>query len=571
MTLKTSIIFFLFCLLLPGCQSAPGDGPPHKSPTLEQLADSAMVVSAHPLATEVGVIIMRKGGNAFDAAVAVQFALAVVYPRAGNIGGGGFAVFRLADGLAASLDFREKAPAAASENMYLDQNEEVVTGLSLFGALATGVPGVVDGMVKLHDRYGRLGFAELVEPSIALARNGIRLTTGEARKFNDYRQQLIENNTCDIPVLKAQPWQEGDSLIQKELAQTLVRIRDQGRDGFYRGTTADLILIEMEKGNGIITHQDLENYEAIWREPLMGHYKDLKIISMPPPSSGGIALLQLLKGSKKFPFQEWGFRHPNTLHVITELARRVFADRATYLGDPDFYPVPQQDLLDSLYLQERMSDIDLNTKTASSDIKEGQVEIIESIETTHFSIVDFYGNAVSITTTLNGNYGSKVMVEGAGFFLNNEMDDFSIKPGHPNQFGLVGSEANAIKPQKRMLSSMTPTIVEKNGELFMVLGTNGGSTIITQIYQAILNVADFGMTMQEAVNAPRIHHQWQPDKIYLENDSLISATRKELELKGHELEAKGSFGKINAILITPDGNLEGAADISRGEDTAMGF
>lgn len=566
----TTTCFILFALWSCTTQThqREKDGPQVRG----VMGDSAMVVTAHPLASEIGVDILKKGGNAFDAAVAVKFALAVCYPRAGNLGGGGFAVFRTGDGTPGSLDFREKAPGNASRTMYQDKEGNVIEGLSLYGQLASGVPGTVAGMATLHEKFGSLPFEELVQPAIALAYDGVVLTANEAASLNHYRKDFRENNTYTLPVVKEELWQEGDTLFQPELGTTLERIRDHGRDGFYKGKTASLIVQEMEKGNGIIGMEDLAGYQAVWREPIISRYKNYKVIAMGPPSSGGICVLMLLKGIEPYNIKSWGVNTAKTVHVMTELERRVYADRATYLGDPDFYKVPTKMLLTDDYLASNHKDIDMDHKTPSGEIMEGHVDIIESVQTTHFSILDAGGNAVSITTTLNGNYGSKVMVEGAGFFLNNEMDDFSIKPGYPNQFGLVGGEANAIAPEKRMLSSMSPTILEKDGELFMILGTNGGSTIITSVFQNILNVTEHGMTMQEAVNTKRVHHQWLPDRVLMEQGALDDATQETLKEMGHELRLRdGLGGKVNAILVWDDGRIEGAADVTRGDDTALGY
>ena len=463
------------------------------------LGDSAMIASAHPLATGAGIEILRKGGNAFDAAIAVHFALQVVFPEAGNIGGGGFAVIREANGTLASLDFREKAPSAAHRDMFLDQDGEV-TMKSRIGHLAAGIPGSVAGMWEIHQKYGSMVWEDLLKPSIRIAFNGHILNDFAASNLNRMQEAFGEANRFTPWTINEAGWNEGDSVVQKKLAATLSFIQNNGRDGFYKGIVADQIVKEMQLGGGIITKQDLENYVAQWREPLTGMYKGYRVISMPPPSSGGVAILQLLQGAELFDLQKSGHNTPETIHLKTELERRVYADRATYLGDPDYVDVPVNMLLDGDYNQERYASIKLNKKTNSSDIKEGEVTIIESVETTHYSIVDKDGNAISVTTTLNGYFGCKVMVQGAGFFLNNEMDDFSAKPGVPNQFGLVGAEANAIEPGKRMLSSMTPTIVEKDDQLFMVTGTPGGATIITSVFQSILNVIDYGMTMQDAVD-----------------------------------------------------------------------
>jgi gamma-glutamyltranspeptidase/glutathione hydrolase len=538
-----------------------------------EIAENGMVVTAHPLASEIGLAVLEKGGNAFDAAIAVKFALAVVYPRAGNVGGGGFMVFRKANGESGTLDFREKAPKKASKDMFLDDEGNPIKDASTFGALAVGVPGSVEGMLKTYDSLGgKLPFKELIQPAIDLAKNGFLLTTLEAEKFNSYQEDFEKANGKECYLLDSTGWELGDSIKHIELAKTLELIRDNGRDGFYAGETAKLLLNQIQQSGGILIQEDLDDYKVVWRKPVLANYKGYKVISMPPPSSGGIALAQLLQGSERFGLTETGHNSAQTAHYMVELERRVYADRATHLGDMDFFEVPVAKLLDKTYLQERFADIESEAKTPSEEIKAGKVAMIESFETTHFSIVDKEGNAVSITTTLNGNYGSKLMVKGAGFFLNNEMDDFSIKPGVSNMFGLVGGKANAIAPEKRMLSSMTPTIVENpDGKLFMVVGTPGGSTIITSVYQSILNVIDHGMNMQESVNAKKFHSQWLPDQVFYEEGAFDSTTISQLQKFGHVLKTTPQLGKIEAILVKSDGTLEGAADITRGDDKAMGY
>lgn len=550
------------------------------------MGKEAMVVTAHPVASIVGKSILEKGGNAIDAAVAVKFALAVVYPRAGNIGGGGFMVYRAADGTATTLDFREKAPLAAHRDLYLDSLGNVVPRLSIDGHLAVGVPGTVDGMVEAHNKYGKLPWNDLIQPAVDLAEKGYKLTEGLADYLNRYQEYFREFNTTATYFQKETDWEIGELFVQEDLAETLKLIRDNGRDGFYKGKTAELILEEMQRGNGIITQEDLDAYQSVWRNPIRKFYgKEYRIISMGPPSSGGVALLQLGDMMRRFPLKDWGFQDARSAHVMIEAERLVYADRATHLGDMDFYPVPLNELLLESYIQIRANQIDLERAKRSSKVKAGKIKGSndgrkllpkESNETTHFSIVDAEGNAVSLTTTLNGNYGSKVFVDKAGFLLNNEMDDFSAKPGVPNMFGLVGNEANSIIAEKRMLSSMTPTIIEKNGELFMVLGSPGGATIITSVFQCMLNVTEFDMTMQEAVNAPRFHHQWLPDTVFIEEGAFDLETLEELKGMGHFFQERGSgierktIGKVDAILIWENGMIEGAAD-PRGEDAAMGF
>jgi gamma-glutamyltranspeptidase/glutathione hydrolase len=529
-----------------------------------------MVVSAHPEASRVGLEILQAGGNAVDAAIAVQFALAVVLPAAGNIGGGGFLVLRQHNGDVNSLDFRETAPARASRDMYLDAQGNVVPKLSIEGHLAAGVPGTVDGMVKAHQQYGSLSWEKLVQPAVDLAGKGFSVTEKEASGLNSGQSQFRKFNPAGSAFIKETPWQAGDLLLQNELAQSLARIRDKGRAGFYEGETARLLAAEMVQGKGFISLEDLRNYEAKWRPPVVGNYKGFRIISMAPPSSGGIALLQLLQMVEPFPLKKYGWNKTKTIHLLTEAERRVYADRSEYLGDPDFYKVPQQQLLNPEYLATRMQDFNPKQATPSLAIKPGKLAGYEHQETTHFSVVDKAGNAVAVTTTLNGGYGNFVVVDGAGFLLNNEMDDFSSKPGMPNMFGLVGSAANAIVPNKRMLSSMTPTILEKDGKLLMVVGTPGGSTIITSVFQTILNVLEHGMSMQEAVSAKRVHAQWLPDEIRYETGALSDKTLKQLRRMGHKTTETKSIGRVDAILVLPDGKLEGGAD-PRGDDAAAGY
>ena len=532
--------------------------------------DHAAVVSAHPDATKVGVNILKKGGNAIDAAVAVQFALAVVYPNAGNIGGGGFIVYRDRKGNANTLDYREKAPSKASKDMYLDKKGDAITDKSLFGALASGVPGSVDGMIQAHKKYGKLDWKADLQPAIDLAEKGFAITAQQAGELNRLKSNFLKYNTKPVAFVKKQEWKAGDVLKQAELAKTLKLIRDKGRAGFYEGPVAAAIVNAMHHTQGIISEEDLKNYHSVWRKPVTGFYKDYKVISMPPPSSGGIALLTLLKQVSKYPLNRWGFQSDSTAQLMVEAERRAYADRASYLGDPDYFKVPGKALLDSNYINSRLSNLDFSKATPSSEVKPGTLPNYESEQTTHFSIVDSEGNAVSATTTLNGSYGSLVVVSGAGFILNNEMDDFSVKPGTPNVYGLVGGVANAIQPGKRMLSSMTPTILERDGKLAMVVGTPGGSTIITSVFQSILNVFAFGKSMQEAVTAPRFHHQWLPDEVYVEDGALTEKVRSDMTLKGYKIVPRGPMGRVDAILVKPNGKLQTGAD-PRGNDTGGGY
>ena len=538
--------------------------------------DKAMVVSAHGLASEIGRDVLVAGGNAFDAAVAVNFALAVVYQQAGNIGGGGFMVYRLADGTNGAMDFREKAPLAARRDMYLDADGNVIENASLRGHLAVGVPGTVAGMVVAHEKFGSLVWADLLTPAIKLARDGFVLSPKGARMFNRYQSDFSELNTHKPNVLQVGGWKAGDTARFPALADTLTRIAESDRNGFYKGPTAQMIVAEMDAGGGLITQADLDAYRPVWRAPIRFSYRGHEVISMPPPSSGGVALAQLLKGAEPYQVGRMGHNSAAHIHMMVELERRAYADRASYLGDPDFVDVPVDRLVSNAYIQARMAAIDPWQKTDSTEIREGRVDRIESVETTHVSIVDPAGNAVAMTTTLNGNFGSKVVVRGAGFFLNNEMDDFAIKPDHANQFGLLGNAQNAVAPGKRMLSSMTPTIVTKDGDLRLVVGTPGGATIITSVFQTIMNVVDFGMSAQQSVNARKAHSQWQPDMVMLERGTLSVPTQIGLMRRGHRLYAwprfKYELGRVEAVLRGADGGLGGAADYTRGEDDrASGF
>lgn len=559
---------FACLLLLVGCKQT---NPTTLNYTAEKSAiyTKAAVSGPHPLATTVAEQVLQAGGNAIDAAVAMQFAMAVCYPRAGNLGGGGFLVYRSADGETTALDYRERAPAAAHRDMYLNEAGDVIEGLSLKGHLAAGVPGTVAGIWEMHQKYGSQEWAALVQPAIDLAAQGYLLSQAEVERLNGYQKSFREYNSSG-PFIQ-DTFLLAQRFLQPELAETLKRIQEKGKAGFYEGKTAELIVAEMQSGQGLISLADLASYTPSWREPIIKNYRNYRIISMPPSSSGGVALGQILGMLAPYDLGSMGFHSPEAIHLMAEVERRAYADRAEYLGDSDFYPVPVQELLQDDYLLQRMQNFRTDSSGRSEAVLAGNMPNRETFETTHISIVDAKGNAVSITTTLNGNFGCKVIVDGGGFFLNNEMDDFSAKPGVPNMFGLVGKEANAIAPGKRMLSSMTPTIVEKDGELFLVLGAPGGSTIITAVAQVIVNVIDFGMPIDSAINAARFHHQWLPDQILIESQGFPVATRQALENKGHSIKEVGRMAVVKAIHRKADGSLHAAADFRNPDDDVAGW
>jgi gamma-glutamyltranspeptidase/glutathione hydrolase len=564
---------FLLIVFLSACKSsnkhsATALNPYHYSIQKKVIAENGAVVSAHPLASQAGVGILKMGGNAVDAAIATQLALAVVYPNAGNLGGGGFMVARLSDGKEISIDYREMAPGRSHRDMYIDSTGKARTDKSQDGHLASGVPGTVAGLFE-SAKYAKLSFEKLIQPAIELAEKGFVIGKREANSLNRLQNELKKNNTVMPVFVKPVPWQEGDTLVQADLANTLKRIKDKGSAGFYEGETANLIVEEMKRGNGIISFDDLKNYTAKAREPHTFIYKGYKIIGMPMPSSGGVLVHQMMRMIENRGIAAMGFHSPQAVQLMIEVERRAYADRAEYMGDADFYKVPVTMITNDVYLQERMKTYDSSRPTPSSTIKPGFLQVAESEETTHLSVIDKEGNAVAVTTTLNGSYGSRTVIGGAGFFINNEMDDFSIKPGVPNMYGAVGGEANAIKPGKRMLSSMTPTIVLKENNPFLVLGTPGGTTIPTSVFQTLVNILEFNMNTEDAVYKPKFHHQWLPDEVDAERN-FSKVTLDALRQMGYTINERGGIGRTEVIKALPDGKFEAVAD-NRGDDDARGW
>ncbi|SFH88587.1 gamma-glutamyltransferase [Halpernia frigidisoli] len=528
-----------------------------------EVRQKGIVVSAHPLASEVGAAILKKGGNAFDAVIATQLALAVVYPHAGNIGGGGFLV-GFKNGEKFTLDYRETAPSKANADMYLDAKGNANTDLSQNGRLAVGVPGSVSGFFATL-KYAKLPMKDLIQPAIDLAENGFAITSKEANELNETKADFQKHNKLATVFIKNSTWKAGDLLIQKELAKTLIRIRDLGEKGFYEGETAKAIVAEMKRGNGIVTLEDLKNYKTISRKPLTFDYKGNEIVAMGLPSSGGILLQQMLKMSSYANIEKYQQNSAQAVQPMVEAERRAFADRAEYMGDPAFIQDNTAKLVSDDYLKNRWKSYNPEKATPSGDVGTIIPQPKESTETTHISILDKDGNAVSVTTTLNGLYGSKVVVSGAGFFLNNEMDDFSVKPGVPNMYGAVGGKANSIQPGKRMLSSMTPTLVLKNGKVLMVVGTPGGTTIPTSVYQSIVDVVDFKMNANLSINSPKFHMQWLPDVVFVE-ENFPESTINSLEKMNYKIEKRGQIGRTEMILVNKDGTISGVAD-GRGDDS----
>ena len=538
-----------------------------------------MVVSASDIASHVGVQIMEKGGNAVDAAVAVGFALAVTYPYAGNIGGGGFMVIHLQNGKNTAIDYREKAPLSANKDMYLDKNGNYIPALSQEGVTSAAVPGSVAGLIYALNKYGTMPLSQVIRPAIDLARNGWPLDYKSAEVFKIFLPLFKKySSTNKIFSKVGVSFQENDLFVQTDLANSLEQIKEKGSEGFYRGKTAGLLIKQIKSLGGYITQTDLDEYKPVERIPVEGSYRGYKIVSMPPSSSGGIALIEMLNILENFKFSKDDWGSSNYIHNLVEAMKYTYADRTFYLGDEDFFNVPRKELLSKKYAKTIFNKIEASKDQAvpSKEINaDNLTKFIESNETTHYSVYDENGNAVSATTTINSAFGSGIVVEGAGFLLNNEMDDFSAKPGEPNQFGLLGSEGNSIQPGKRPLSSMTPTIVLKDDKPFIVICSPGGSRIITTVLQVIMNCIDFGMNIAEAISAPRIHHQWMPDEIFYEKFSFPKDVRNNLQKMGYKFEdANQKFtilGLAEGIMIDNDNHIIWGTSDPRGSGAAVGF
>ena len=555
---KKLILLNFFVLFFIGCEN------------LEKTPIQGAVVSAREEASKIGVEILKKGGNAFDAMVATSFALTVVFPNAGNITGGGFMVYRTSSGDIGSIDYREMAPMSSTEDMYLDKEGKANEDLSRTGGLAVGVPGSVAGILEVHKKMGSLPLSELIQPSIELAENGFLVTEKQATSLNSKRDEFIKVNGRET--FYGKTFKKGDTIKNPNLAKALTEISKYGNKGFYEGWVAESMVQKINKTGGKILLEDFKSYKPKWRKPIVFNYKDLRVISMGPPSSGGICLAQMMNMIEPFNIGDLEYKSYEAMHLMIEAERRSYADRSYFLGDPDFVSIPEYHLISSDYLSERMLNYNPLVATKSSDISYGDIVVAESDETTHFSILDSFGNAVSVTTTLNGSYGSKVFVDEIGVFMNNEMDDFSSKPGSPNMFGLIGGKANSIKPKKRMLSSMTPTIVERKGKLFLILGTPGGSTIITSVFQTILNAYEYKMGIQESIDSPRFHHQWVPDSVRFEPNFKNTSELKKLKSMGHQFDLQKSkfIGRVDAIMVDKIGNISVGAD-KRGDDYAQTY
>jgi gamma-glutamyltranspeptidase/glutathione hydrolase len=566
-------ILLVFVLLLTGNLMAQPflKAHPHINPyqyeiVKEKSFDNGAVTSAHPLASMVGAAMMQDGGNAFDAAIATQLSLAVVFPGAGNIGGGGFMLARKVNGELIGIDYREAAPAKASRDMYLDEQGNPMDGKSTRGSSASGIPGSIAGMISTH-AYAKLAFAKLIEPAIEFAEFGYVISEREAKGLNADRENFLKFSSAPSAFTKKEVWKAGDTLIQPELAATLKLIQAKGLAGFYEGATAEYIVKEMQHSGGYVSVEDLKNYRPKFRKPIEFDYRGHHVISFAPPSSGGILMAQMMQMIAPYNVEKMGLNTLASVNLMVESQRRAYADRAEHMGDPDYWKVPTKTLISNSYAQARMNDYKEGVAGSSKITVAGGAQ--ESEQTTHLSVIDKEGNMVAITTTLNDTYGNKTIVAGAGFLLNNEMDDFSIKPGVPNMYGALGGEANSIQPGKRMLSSMTPTLVTLKGKPYISIGTPGGTTIPNQVYEGLVNIIDHKMTIKQAIDATRFHHQWIPDIVALESD-FPEDIETGLKNMGYKTIKRGKFGRMDGILISADGKRMAAGD-KRGDDSVAGY